>query len=155
MTGCHSSSSSGENILATNTPSVCVCVCVGGGGGGERPGQVRPRRYHSTCITAWGGGGGGGGGWLGGCDVITAIREHQVLIIGGESGSGKTTQIPQYLHHAVIVSVGVFMWGDVVWVAWCRGGDRVRQNHADGLSYICMRIHMGAGHTDSKSAQSF
>ncbi|XP_076455055.1 pre-mRNA-splicing factor ATP-dependent RNA helicase DHX16-like [Babylonia areolata] len=33
-------------------------------------------------------------------DLIAAIREHQVLIIEGETGSGKTTQIPQYLHHA-------------------------------------------------------
>lgn len=30
-------------------------------------------------------------------DLIEAIRAHQVLIIEGETGSGKTTQIPQYL----------------------------------------------------------
>ncbi|KAM7279154.1 hypothetical protein ACFE04_006288 [Oxalis oulophora] len=29
-----------------------------------------------------------------------AINDHQVLIILGETGSGKTTQIPQYLHEA-------------------------------------------------------
>ncbi|GAB0089419.1 pre-mRNA-splicing factor ATP-dependent RNA helicase DHX16 [Sergentomyia squamirostris] len=33
-------------------------------------------------------------------DLIAAIGEHQVLIIEGETGSGKTTQIPQYLHEA-------------------------------------------------------
>ncbi|XP_066260507.1 probable pre-mRNA-splicing factor ATP-dependent RNA helicase mog-4 [Euwallacea similis] len=33
-------------------------------------------------------------------DLVQAIREHQVLIIEGETGSGKTTQIPQYLHEA-------------------------------------------------------
>lgn len=33
-------------------------------------------------------------------DLIQAVREHQVLIIEGETGSGKTTQIPQYLHEA-------------------------------------------------------
>ncbi|CAG2108370.1 unnamed protein product [Medioppia subpectinata] len=33
-------------------------------------------------------------------ELIEAIREHQVLIIEGETGSGKTTQIPQYLHEA-------------------------------------------------------
>lgn len=31
-------------------------------------------------------------------DLLQAIRDHQVLIIVGETGSGKTTQIPQYLH---------------------------------------------------------
>ncbi|XP_030053244.1 pre-mRNA-splicing factor ATP-dependent RNA helicase DHX16 [Microcaecilia unicolor] len=31
-------------------------------------------------------------------DLLAAIAEHQILIIEGETGSGKTTQIPQYLH---------------------------------------------------------
>ncbi|XP_059619306.1 pre-mRNA-splicing factor ATP-dependent RNA helicase DHX16 [Phlebotomus argentipes] len=33
-------------------------------------------------------------------DLIAAIGEHQILIIEGETGSGKTTQIPQYLYEA-------------------------------------------------------
>uniref|UniRef100_A0A1A9W044 RNA helicase n=1 Tax=Glossina brevipalpis TaxID=37001 RepID=A0A1A9W044_9MUSC len=32
--------------------------------------------------------------------LIEAIKEHQILIIEGETGSGKTTQIPQYLVEA-------------------------------------------------------
>ncbi|KAF3914951.1 hypothetical protein ABW20_dc0109743 [Dactylellina cionopaga] len=32
--------------------------------------------------------------------LLAAIEEYQVLIIVGETGSGKTTQIPQYLHEA-------------------------------------------------------
>lgn len=32
--------------------------------------------------------------------LIQAVHEHQVLIIEGETGSGKTTQVPQYLHEA-------------------------------------------------------
>ncbi|XP_055303004.1 pre-mRNA-splicing factor ATP-dependent RNA helicase DHX16 [Sitodiplosis mosellana] len=39
-------------------------------------------------------------------DLIAAIREHQVLIIEGETGSGKTTQIPQYLHEAGFTADG-------------------------------------------------
>ena len=34
-------------------------------------------------------------------DLIAAVKEHQVLIIEGETGSGKTTQIPQFLVEAV------------------------------------------------------
>ncbi|KAG8184558.1 hypothetical protein JTE90_007674 [Oedothorax gibbosus] len=33
-------------------------------------------------------------------DLLAAIENHHVLIIEGETGSGKTTQIPQYLHEA-------------------------------------------------------
>ncbi|XP_024374932.1 pre-mRNA-splicing factor ATP-dependent RNA helicase DEAH1 [Physcomitrium patens] len=32
--------------------------------------------------------------------LLDAIRDHQILVIEGETGSGKTTQIPQYLHEA-------------------------------------------------------
>lgn len=33
-------------------------------------------------------------------ELIQAINDHQILIIVGETGSGKTTQLPQYLHEA-------------------------------------------------------
>ncbi|KAF7113227.1 hypothetical protein RHSIM_RhsimUnG0148700 [Rhododendron simsii] len=33
-------------------------------------------------------------------ELLQAVEDHQVLVIVGETGSGKTTQIPQYLHEA-------------------------------------------------------
>lgn len=36
-------------------------------------------------------------------DLLSAIQNHQILIIEGETGSGKTTQIPQYLVEEVRV----------------------------------------------------
>lgn len=34
-------------------------------------------------------------------ELVAAIAQHQILVIEGETGSGKTTQIPQYLHEEV------------------------------------------------------
>ncbi|XP_057370593.1 pre-mRNA-splicing factor ATP-dependent RNA helicase DHX16-like [Daphnia carinata] len=33
-------------------------------------------------------------------DLLQAVEDHQILIVEGETGSGKTTQIPQYLYEA-------------------------------------------------------
>jgi pre-mRNA-splicing factor ATP-dependent RNA helicase DHX16 len=33
-------------------------------------------------------------------EILAAVAEHQILIIVGETGSGKTTQLPQFLHEA-------------------------------------------------------
>ncbi|KAK5260788.1 hypothetical protein LTR40_003494 [Exophiala xenobiotica] len=40
-------------------------------------------------------------------EIIQAVRDHQVLIIVGETGSGKTTQLPQYLHEAGFTKGGL------------------------------------------------
>nr|GEV26491.1 pre-mRNA-splicing factor ATP-dependent RNA helicase DEAH1-like isoform X1 [Tanacetum cinerariifolium] len=32
--------------------------------------------------------------------LLKAVEDHQILVIVGETGSGKTTEIPQYLHEA-------------------------------------------------------
>ena len=39
-------------------------------------------------------------------ELIDAVKEHQVLIVVAETGSGKTTQLPQYLHEAGFTAGG-------------------------------------------------
>jgi pre-mRNA-splicing factor ATP-dependent RNA helicase DHX16 len=38
--------------------------------------------------------------------LVQAVRDYQVLIIVGETGSGKTTQLPQYLHEEGFTKTG-------------------------------------------------
>ncbi|KAI0057843.1 hypothetical protein BV25DRAFT_1347912 [Artomyces pyxidatus] len=40
-------------------------------------------------------------------ELLAAIKEHQVLIVVAETGSGKTTQLPQYLHEAGYTAGGM------------------------------------------------
>ncbi|KAK9693373.1 hypothetical protein QE152_g34246 [Popillia japonica] len=42
-------------------------------------------------------------------DIIEAVKKYQVLIIEGETGSGKTTQIPQYLYEAGFADGGTYV----------------------------------------------
>lgn len=39
-------------------------------------------------------------------ELLRAVAEHQILVIVAETGAGKTTQIPQYLHEAGYSKVG-------------------------------------------------
>ena len=38
--------------------------------------------------------------------VMEAINEHPVVIVCGETGSGKTTQVPQFLYEAGYTNKG-------------------------------------------------
>jgi len=42
-------------------------------------------------------------------EILAAIAEHQILIIVGETGSGKTTQLPQYLNEAGYTKGGLMI----------------------------------------------
>lgn len=40
-------------------------------------------------------------------ELLEAVEKHQALIIVAETGAGKTTQIPQYLHEAGYTNMGM------------------------------------------------
>jgi pre-mRNA-splicing factor ATP-dependent RNA helicase DHX16 len=39
-------------------------------------------------------------------EFLAAVKEHQIIVLVGETGSGKTTQIPQYLHEVGYSELG-------------------------------------------------
>ena len=39
-------------------------------------------------------------------EFLAAVKDHQILVLVGETGSGKTTQIPQYLHEIGYSALG-------------------------------------------------
>lgn len=56
-------------------------------------------------------------------ELLTAIANHQVLIIEGETGSGKTTQIPQYLfeevsHYSMSLGAQALSQSSQTFVGW-------------------------------------
>lgn len=40
-------------------------------------------------------------------EIIEAVRQHRVVIIAGDTGCGKSTQIPQYLSNAGFKRIGI------------------------------------------------
>lgn len=42
-------------------------------------------------------------------DLLSAVKNNQVVVVEGETGSGKSTQIPQFLIHAGYVKMGSTM----------------------------------------------
>ncbi|KAG5180936.1 P-loop containing nucleoside triphosphate hydrolase protein [Tribonema minus] len=40
-------------------------------------------------------------------EFLAAVKEHNVLVVVGETGSGKTTQLPQYLHEVGYTKLGM------------------------------------------------
>lgn len=40
-------------------------------------------------------------------EILSAVKEEQVVLIAGDTGCGKSTQIPQFLHHAGYRSIGL------------------------------------------------
>ena len=40
-------------------------------------------------------------------EIIKAVRENPVVICIGDTGSGKSTQIPQFLYHAGYERIGI------------------------------------------------
>lgn len=40
-------------------------------------------------------------------ELLTVIRENRIVIVVGETGSGKTTQLTQYLHESGYTKSGI------------------------------------------------
>lgn len=39
-------------------------------------------------------------------EIVKAVKDNQVVLIAGDTGCGKSTQVPQYLYHAGFKSIG-------------------------------------------------
>lgn len=40
-------------------------------------------------------------------EIVAAVKEEQVVLIAGDTGCGKSTQVPQFLHQAGFQSIGL------------------------------------------------
>lgn len=40
-------------------------------------------------------------------EIIEAVRNERVVIIAGDTGCGKSTQVPQYLYHSGFNRIGM------------------------------------------------
>eukprot|EP00903_Cladosiphon_okamuranus_P014779 g13692.t2 len=103
---------------------------VSGDAGGLSNGESARKRQRDEAGGGGSGGGGGGGvARLGGAvkgrvprkhqeqrrglpifahkaNIIRAVKDHQTVVVVGETGSGKSTQIPQFLYEAGITGGG-------------------------------------------------
>ena len=52
-------------------------------------------------------------------DLAKAIRDHQVVIVAGETGSGKTTQLPKI---CLELGRGAFAMSSLRWLTGSSGG---------------------------------
>ena len=48
--------------------------------------------------------------------VMEAINDHPVVIVCGETGSGKTTQVPQFLYEAGYAEWDILPLSDKIWL---------------------------------------
>lgn len=72
--------------------------------------------------------------------LLELIQRHKTLIILGETGSGKTTQIPQYIYSARLQGNGKIGITQPRRVAAISVALRVAQEHGQGVSQIMQMI---------------
>lgn len=39
-------------------------------------------------------------------EIVSAVKNERVIVIAGDTGCGKSTQVPQYLHEAGFQNIG-------------------------------------------------
>lgn len=76
-------------------------------------------------------------------DLLRAIDENQIIIVQGETGCGKTTQIPQYLHEAGYTSTD--MKGDKTRMVGCTQPRRVAAMSV--AARVSQEVNSKLGHT--------
>ncbi len=83
--------------------------------------------------------------------LIERVREHRTLIVVGETGSGKTTQIPQFLYEAGFAKAGRIACTQPRRVAACTVAKRVSDEIGTKLGEL---VGYSVRFDDTTSAQT-
>lgn len=83
--------------------------------------------------------------------LIERVREHRTLIVVGETGSGKTTQIPQFLYEAGLAKAGRIACTQPRRVAACTVAKRVSDEMGTKLGEL---VGYSVRFDDTTSAQT-
>jgi pre-mRNA-splicing factor ATP-dependent RNA helicase DHX38/PRP16 len=64
--------------------------------------------------------------------LLDVVRDNQVVVVVGETGSGKTTQLTQYLHEAGYSDYGLVQLTYSIWIFWLNFTSRRLDAHNRG-----------------------
>ena len=81
--------------------------------------------------------------------IKTAIREHTVVAVKAETGSGKTMKVPQYLREEVN------KWPVLIVQKSCLAAERVVSSLEEGFHLDRRLLHLRTGNHDAESFQNW